>query len=184
MRVAIHGWASKFTSAGGRYCGSMRLMAHKAVRPIAATKLDHICVASSDVSKSIEWYKSVLGFQHVHKNDEHFWPKCLDSPAFLQCGLAVVALLPIDPNSSPQLHNRVQFGEHFALQVSREEFSPAEEDLPTLLRANAEDKICQEIIEKADYGHQLSIFFYDLDRNVVELTTRVSPADTGRLGSR
>jgi catechol 2,3-dioxygenase-like lactoylglutathione lyase family enzyme len=160
-----------------------------AVRPINSSNLDHVCIVSSDVQSSIRWYAQVLGLDHVYKNDKHFWPYCKESPAFLQKAISdssgsdnssaiKVAILPVESNKAIDFkRHRTQFGEHFALRVSAEEFGRAKLDLPRLLldakdlaiRNGAKVDISTDI-EEADYGYQQSLFFKDIDGNIVELT--------------
>jgi catechol-2,3-dioxygenase len=63
---------------------------------------------------------------------------------------------------------RGHFGEHFALRVSLAEFTRARKELAPLL---AQYPGADSSVEEADYGLQRSLFFSDLDGNVVELTT-------------
>jgi hypothetical protein len=98
----------------------------------------------------------------------------------LKQGGAKIAIAPLEHDHTTQFKGRKQFGEHFALSVSREEFRRAEKDLSTLLLQNSPPNHNIEI-EACDYGHQLSLFFHDLDNNIVELTTWVDPTSTVRL---
>lgn len=146
--------------------------------PIRLNGLDHVCIVSSNMKRSIDWYNKVLGLVHVYKEDDNFYPVCADSPAFLTNNLnggAKVALLPI---TFSQQNKRVCLGEHFALNVDREEFKRAQVELPKLLSLHAPNDVD---IETADYGHQLSLFVNDPDKNVVEITTWISPHDNDRL---
>lgn len=150
------------------------------LRPIHATELDHICIVAKDIDTSILWYSHVLGMKHVHTNANHFYPTCKNSPAFLQHGQAKIAIAPLSSRDLSEFRKRRNFGEHFALTVSREEFKRAERDLPQLLKQHS--PINHDInVEAYDYGHQLSLFFKDIDCNVVELTTWVNPSNSDRL---
>ena len=153
------------------------------LRPIMASDLDHVCIVAKDVDASIKWYKSVLGMEHTFTNADNFYPTCRYSPAFLKQGGAKIAIAPLEHDHTTQFKGRKQFGEHFALSVSREEFRRAEKDLSTLLLQNSPPNHNIEI-EACDYGHQLSLFFHDLDNNIVELTTWVDPTSTVRLSSK
>jgi catechol 2,3-dioxygenase-like lactoylglutathione lyase family enzyme len=146
--------------------------------PIQVSALDHVCIASENVEKSVAWYSNVLGMKHKFSTEPHFWPQCPNSPAFMQSGSARVAILPVD--KSVMTRKRRQFGDHFALQVTRDELHRAQRVLPDILKTNSESDT-NISIEEADYGHQLSLFFHDLDNNVVELTTWVSPQSEPRL---
>mmetsp|Transcript_6216 Transcript_6216/g.9801 ORF Transcript_6216/g.9801 Transcript_6216/m.9801 type:complete len:151 (+) Transcript_6216:307-759(+) len=144
---------------------SRRLLS--SLRSIDIQGLDHVCLVSKDVERSVKWYQRVLGMSLRFNDEDHFWPRCKESPAFMERGGAKVALLPV------QQGYRERLGDHFALTVSREEFKRAQRDLGKLIGT--------EDIEQADYGRQLSLFFKDPDGNVVELTTWVSPSSKDRL---
>ena len=159
------------------------------LQPLMATELDHICIVAKDINASIKWYCSIFGMKHVYTGANNFYPTCPKSPAFLQNGNAKIAIAPLEyirDNSSGEtggdraFTKRPHFGEHFALTLSREEFTRAERDLPLLLQMHSPASYVEEI-EACDYGHQLSLFFNDLDGNVVEVTTWVDPASTDRL---
>jgi catechol 2,3-dioxygenase-like lactoylglutathione lyase family enzyme len=169
------------TIANSKMRIQLRQVATNAMRPIVATKLDHICIVAKDINASIMWYNTVLGMKHVYTNAQNFYPTCSHSPAFLQNGHAKIAIAPLSAiKENSVFKTRQQFGEHFALTVSRNEFTRAEVDLPLLLKKNSP---CSYVIdiEACDYGHQLSLFFHDLDTNVVELTTWVDPESKDRL---
>jgi len=160
---------------------SSRHFTKREVKPITATAVDHVCIVAKDVDASILWYKSVLGMEHKFTDAAHFYPTCSESPAFMQQGSAKIAITPLDSQQlSSTFMKRRKYGEHFALAVSREEFSRAERELPALLKLHAPPGHSVDI-EACDYGHQLSLFFSDIDENVVELTTWVDPASTQRL---
>jgi len=147
--------------------------------PIVVGSLDHVCLCTRDMSKSISWYRSVLGLKHEYTDETNFYPRTLDSPAFLRRGSACVALLPLpDPGSAIRYHN----GAHMAFNVSRQEFERARRDLPALLREHRAAADQSVEVEFSDYGLQWSLFFSDPDFNTLELTTwDVSPL-AGRAG--
>ena len=101
------------------------------IPPIQTQRLDHVCVVSADVPASIRWYTAVLGMQHQFTHEPHFYPRCLDSPAFLQSGEAKLAILPVAATeiASFSRTSRRHFGEQFALTLCREEFRRAQRDL-------------------------------------------------------
>lgn len=139
-----------------------------------SARLDHVCVASSDVDKSIRWYGNVLGLRHEYKDDPSFGK----DPAFLRIGSVSVAILPLDGEQSPvKDHN----GAHFAIGVNRDQFFHIRAALPDLLVRFAECDEQDTSIDEQDYGLQLSLFFSDPDRNIVEITTWVDRSDEGRL---
>lgn len=148
--------------------------------PFASSEIDHVCVVCSDVDASIAWYSKVLGMKLEFESSPHFYPTCPRSPAFMRHGNAKIALLPLQSNNDETRFTvRKQFGEHFALRLCRQEFNRAQRELPLLLKETNPKHVAD--IESCDYGHQLSLFFNDLDKNVVELTTWVDPESKDRL---
>lgn len=131
-------------------------------------RLDHVCVCVRDVDASIEWYRAVLGMSHQYSDHPSFGT----SPAFLRCGRsgASVALLALEAEKAPvPQHN----GAHFALGLHSEEaFEAAVAELPALLLRHGGDtaSTAEPHIDVQDYGLQRSVFFADLDANIVELT--------------
>ena len=158
----------------------LRQFTTKALRPILTSELDHICIVAKDINASIAWYTAILGMEHIYTTADNFYPTCPESPAFLQHGNAKIAIAPLPMGNISHFQKKLQFGEHFALSVTRQEFKRAQEVLPLLLKEHS--PATYEIdIEAYDYGHQLSLFFPDLDSNIVELTTWVDPASPERL---
>ena len=139
------------------------------VAPIAAGKLDHVCVCVRNVEESIRWYRSVLGFELRHAGSENFWPSDPRSPAFLaSADGAAIALLPLGPTTPPIADHR---GAHLALNVTRTEWDRARTALPALLETHRVHEAQSLAVEEADYGLQRSLFFSDPDNNILELTT-------------
>lgn len=136
--------------------------------------LDHVCVAVSDVRKSIEWYENVLGFTHRFREERAFGM----DPAFLTNGQAKIALLPLRPGQSPIQDHR---GAHVAFGVNREEFDHIRQKLPQRLREHAVSRDQSVHVEEQDYELQLSLFFSDPDRNILEITTWIDRDETRRL---
>ena len=140
---------------------SIRHMSNKLL-PITTSAIDHVCIVTKDINASIKWYKTVLGMTHNFTDAKNFYPTCSESPAMLQQGNAKVAILPLTRGNESPFTKRRNFGEHFALNISRSEFSRAEKVLPLLLKENSPDNHDTDV-EACDYGHQLSLFFKDLD---------------------
>lgn len=136
--------------------------------------LDHVCVVVSDVEKSIEWYGKVLGFTHRFEKEACFGK----DPAFLQNGTAKIALLPLERGRSPIRDHR---GAHAAFGVNREEFDTMRKELPDILRKHAITPDQSVDIDEQDYDLQLSLFFSDPDRNILEITTWVDRDDSRRF---
>jgi catechol 2,3-dioxygenase-like lactoylglutathione lyase family enzyme len=137
-------------------------------------RIDHVCLAVSDINKSIAWYTNVLGFEH-ELGDEPSFGK---DPAFMRRDTCCLALLPIAPGGRPvgDRHN----GAHLAFGVDRPTFDDWRSRLPSLLEGNGAAADASEVSEE-DYGLQLSLFFRDPDRNVLEITTWVDKNDQKRL---
>jgi catechol 2,3-dioxygenase-like lactoylglutathione lyase family enzyme len=126
--------------------------------------IDHICVCVSDVDASIRWYERVLGLKHEYKDHPSFGT----DPAFMQAGSARIALLPLADGQVPiSNHN----GAHFAFNVDEEEWLQIREKLPTLLLEHRVSSAHNVVVDEEDYGLQLSLFFEDPDKNILEVTT-------------
>ena len=128
--------------------------------------LDHVCVAVASVSRSVDWYTSVLGLTLTHTETDHFWPRCPQSPAFLELpGGTGVALFGSDRLNSDHR------GAHFALRVCREDFEKAQHGaLFDLLEAVRREGEAPSVVSFHNYGIQHSLFFRDPSGNDVELT--------------
>ena len=61
-----------------------------------------------------------------------------------------------------------------AFGLGNAEWEQARANLPELLRAHQAHPRQSVAVEEANYGLQLSLFFDDPDRNVLELTTWLS----------
>ena len=138
-----------------------------------------MCV--SNIDRSIEWYQATLGFELQHADQPNFWPTCPDSPAFLSVGSAQLALLPLAPPTLPVAdHN----GAHVAFGLANVDWEEARNSLPGVLATHRVDETQSVEVEEADYGWQLSLFFEDPDKNVLELTTWIGgPAAAGEHGA-
>ncbi|KAF0685647.1 Aste57867_22483 [Aphanomyces stellatus] len=143
---------------------AMRWMSSLTTRGILARRrpaLDHVCIVCKDVRKSVRFYEDLLGAEHLFKDDKHFG----FDPAFLRVGQAQIALLPIDTASQTPIrdHN----GAHFALScVDEVDFLAIKDSLGGDLK----DAGVTIPVEFYDYGRQWSLFFHDLDSNIVEIT--------------
>ncbi|KDO34093.1 hypothetical protein SPRG_01367 [Saprolegnia parasitica CBS 223.65] len=126
----------------------------------APPSLDHVCIVCKDVRKSITFYERVLGARHLYKDDPNFGV----DPAFLQIGSAQVALLPL---AAGQTQIRDHNGAHFAMTCKdANDFATIKASLSSDLAAHGTNAH----VQFEDYGRQLSLFFSDLDDNILEIT--------------
>ena len=145
-------------------------------------KVDHVCLAVADIDASIGFYQDVLGLEHRYADEETFGK----DPAFLQYPDhdTCVALIPL---ANP-LARRRHHGAHCAFSVSRDSFEWYRERLPGLVRAAKEvhggsrDVLPTRVVDEQDYALQLSLFFSDLDNNMLEITTWVGKDDPRPAG--
>jgi catechol 2,3-dioxygenase-like lactoylglutathione lyase family enzyme len=125
--------------------------------PFDLERLDHVALTVADVNRSIEWYRDVLGLEHVHEEE---WGR---NPAFLtsgSTGLALFAAESSDP-PPPQGHPGGLAMWHVAFGADRRNFDAAREEL------DARD-IRYSL---SDHGIAHSIYFHDPDGHLIEITT-------------
>lgn len=130
--------------------------------------VDHVCLCVTDVERSIKWYHGILGVSLKYANEPNFYPKDVESPAFLQKNDVRIALLPL---SNPQHVIRDHRGAHVAFRVSGSEFKNTRKSLPVLLQNHRVHNKQNVEVEEYDYGIQKSLFFSDPDNNILEITT-------------
>jgi catechol 2,3-dioxygenase-like lactoylglutathione lyase family enzyme len=119
-------------------------------------RLDHVALTVSDVDRSIEWYRDVLGLEHEHEAE---WGR---NPAFLTIGSTGLALFPAKgSNPPPAGHPDGLAMWHVAFRADKRSFEAAREDLDA------------RAIEYrfSDHGLAHSIYFNDPDGHLVEITT-------------
>ena len=115
--------------------------------------MDHIGLAVKDVRKSVQWYQDMFGLERLY---EEVWG---DFPGVVGIGDTSVAFFPKDdpviplPDGLP-IH-------HLAFRVDRVNFEAAQETLR------------QKGIEFEIQDHKIvhSVYFYDPDGHLIELTT-------------
>jgi catechol 2,3-dioxygenase-like lactoylglutathione lyase family enzyme len=149
---------------------------------LSVQSLDHVCITCSDVAASIQWYQNILNLQQKHLKEEHFYPTCPHSPAFLSPGLAIYQL---SSTTTPITNHN---GAHFALKVNAETFAHAKNGgLSSLLLqhnpSTTTPSTSSIAVEYQDYGIQKSLFFYDPDHNMIELTLWEKEQTTSDLHS-
>ncbi|MCI0549796.1 MAG: VOC family protein [Anaerolineae bacterium] len=115
--------------------------------------IDHIGLAVRDVQKSVEWYRELFGLERLY---EDVWG---NFPGVVGIGETSVAFFPTDDPDVPlppglPIH-------HLAFRVDRANFKAAHKTLQ------------QKGIEFEFQDHKIvhSIYFYDLDGHLIELST-------------
>ena len=122
--------------------------------------LDHIGLQVSDLNASIAWYEQVLGLKKVQLE------KWGTYPTFMVSGKTGLALFQAeDSNAINPVTPPIIRIDHFAFNVSREDFDKAEKKYTEL---------------KLDYTFKDHQYFYSLytndpDGHIVELTTLTVP---------
>jgi len=119
-------------------------------------RLDHVALTVADVDRSIEWYREVLGLEHVHEDE---WGR---NPAFLTSGSTGLALFPARGSGAPPAgHPDGLAMWHLAFRADRRNFDRAREQLGS-----------RDIdFSFSDHGLAHSIYFHDPDGHLIEITT-------------
>lgn len=115
--------------------------------------MDHIGLAVKDVQKSVEWYRELFGLERLY---EDVWG---NFPGVVGIGETSVAFFPTDDPNIP-LPDGLPI-HHLAFRVDRANFKSAKETLR------------QRRMEFEFQDHQIvhSIYFFDPDGHLIELTT-------------
>lgn len=124
--------------------------------------LDHVAIRVKDMEATCQWYEKVLGLKRVLP------PEWTPAPVFLFAGKTGIAVFPANeehPKLDPTSRN-VKI-DHFAFNVSNEDFQKAKEHYDALGLSYT--------ISDHTYFH--SIYTKDPDGHVVELTTLVVSED-------
>ena len=115
--------------------------------------VDHVALAVKDVRKSVEWYQEMFGLNRLY---EDVWG---DFPGVVGIADTPVAFFPTDDPEVPlppglPIH-------HLAFRMDRTNFN------------NAQETLRQKGIEFEFQDHNIvhSIYFYDPDGHLIELTT-------------
>ncbi|GAA4324797.1 hypothetical protein GCM10023115_41470 [Pontixanthobacter gangjinensis] len=118
--------------------------------------LDHVAIRVSDIEKSADWYKSVLGLK------KYKLPEWGEFPVFMLANKSGVALFPANMNDAEfDINSKNVKIDHFAFNVDQENFEKAEKRYQEL---NLDYSI-------QDHFYFKSIYTKDPDEHTVELTT-------------
>ena len=118
--------------------------------------LDHVAILVNDLEVSAKWYQKVLGLK------KYQLPKWGEFPIFMLSGKSGIALFPAKSESdTPDLHSKNVQVDHFAFNVTNENFEKAKKKYAQL---NLEYSI-------RDHHYFHSIYTKDPDGYTVELTT-------------
>jgi len=115
--------------------------------------IDHVGLAVRDVEKSVEWYRVLFGLERLY---EDVWG---NFPGVVGIGDTSVAFFPTD---DPDIKLPVGLPiHHLAFRMDRVNFNSAQETLR------------QEGVEFEFQDHKIvhSLYFYDPDGHLIELTT-------------
>ena len=115
--------------------------------------IDHVGLAVRDVQKSVEWYQELFGLKRLY---EDVWG---NFPGVVGIGDTSIAFFPTnDPDIELPAGLPIH---HLALRVDQENFNAAQE---TLRQKGIE-------FEFQDHVVVHSVYFYDPDGHLIELTT-------------
>ena len=120
-------------------------------------ELDHIAITVADLTRSVAWYRDVLGLEPRHQD---VWGNV---PTFMCAGSTGLALFPAEtakPAPKPDTA-RTLVMRHFAFRANRKNFEAAQQRLREL---GADFKF-------QDHEIAHSIYFHDPDGHRVEITT-------------
>lgn len=118
--------------------------------------IDHVAITVSDLERSRDWYRDVLGLERRHEEE---WG---DVPTMMCAGETCVALFPSDGLDLKEVNVRETVSmRHFAFRVDRENFDVAR----ALFRERG------IAFEFANHGIAHSVYISDPDGHRVEITT-------------
>jgi catechol 2,3-dioxygenase-like lactoylglutathione lyase family enzyme len=132
------------------------------MHPFNINFLDHVAIRVKDMEVSIAWYSKVLGLK---KYQLEAWG---EFPIFMLAGKSGVALFPANlAHEKINTTSRNVKIDHFAFNVSNDDFKKAQEHFNTL----------EESFEFKDHHYYHSIYLKDPDNHTVEITTLMVDAD-------
>ncbi|TMB99400.1 MAG: VOC family protein [Chloroflexi bacterium] len=118
--------------------------------------IDHVAITVSDIARSRDWYREVLGLERRFEDE---WG---DVPTMMCAGDTCVALFPAPvPGAKPAPVGEMLSMSHFAFRVDRQNFERARENFRQL----------SVDIRFADHGASHSVYIYDPDGHQIEITT-------------
>lgn len=120
---------------------------------ISVDHLDHIALTVSDVRRSVEWYRSVLGLERRYEQ----W----GVPVMMCAGNTCLALFAADAEMQERTLGDNTALRHIAFRVGREMFMQAQQEL--------RQKGIDFVFEDHNIAH--SLYLEDPDGYRVELTT-------------
>jgi catechol-2,3-dioxygenase len=119
-------------------------------------RLDHVSLNVSDRQRSIAWYRDVLGLEQRGRPLRDDWPVFMGE---LGACVALFQAQVESPDREPESTGL----RHVAFMVGREDLAPAQE---RLREHGVEFRL-------EDHGNAHSLYFPDLDGNVIEVTSYV-----------
>ncbi|TJY37343.1 VOC family protein [Pontimicrobium aquaticum] len=125
--------------------------------------LDHVAIRVKDMELSIKWYSRVLGLKKYQLE------KWGEFPVFMLSGKSGIAIFPANlEHEKLNLESRHVKIDHFAFNVSNEDFTKAQKHFKSL----------GETYDFQDHIYFHSIYLKDPDNHTVELTTLLVDEDS------
>jgi len=121
--------------------------------------LDHVGLAVSDMDRSMEWYRNVLGLERAFEDAWGTYPAVLVTPGANGLPGTGVALFPargehIEPSSFSSLA-------HVGFRATKEQYEQA--------KAELESRGIE--FRESDHRAAMSIYVLDPDSHLIEITT-------------
>lgn len=116
--------------------------------------IDHVALLVHDMPRAIQWYQDVLGMERRYQD---VWTGKRDPVVMATGNIQLALFLPASEGFVP-VHD---LNEHFALRVDHANFE--------LTRRMLEERSIP--FKLSDHKICLSLYFFDLDGNQIEITT-------------